>query len=184
MLNAIHKFDPQFNQASSFLKKTIQEYVKSDWEACLDIPCGNGRNTFLLADYFELVTAIDVQPNYLSSIESVQERYGNPKIDTLCLDILVEPIIDLSRYQFICNIHFFDSKLITSILKGMAKGAYFLIETPSCNGGNFIDLPTEMELQAIINSQQLVNYNFRPCLHKRNTEKRGAFKALIKKEYD
>jgi ubiquinone/menaquinone biosynthesis C-methylase UbiE len=57
-----------FTTASPFLIQVLKLYaVPGNFESlkCLDIPSGDGRNTFLLAESFKEVTAIDINKKHL-----------------------------------------------------------------------------------------------------------------------
>ena len=63
----------------------------------------------------------------------------------------------------------------------MKPGAYLVVETPNCNGGNYQDLPTESELKEIIGKNTIVEAHFNQCNHKANTKGTGSARLLIKK---
>lgn len=145
------------------------------------MPCGNGRNVFLLAAHFKQITAVDIQPHYLSGIDAIKNKYGLTHVDTVLLDILKNIPELLKEYQLICNIHFFDFGLIKGVLSQMAVGSHLLIETPSCHGGNYFSLPNESEVEVLFGSNEVLRYQFKRCKHEGNKAGRGILKTLIKK---
>lgn len=180
-MNNYHKIDQDFNYVSPFLKKALIQYAKNlNNDCCLDIPCGNGRNTFLLAKYFRNVTAIDINELYLRAIKSAINSYmPTGQITTIHADVLKLIDIAVSSNQFICNIHFYNYSLAEYILTSMAKNSLLLLETPTCGGENFRALPNEDELQTLFARHKMLHYDFRLCNRVENNDKRGSLKALI-----
>jgi SAM-dependent methyltransferase len=175
--------DREFTYASPFLKEVIKQYGDDFADKrCLDVPCGNGRNTFLLAGCFKAVTAIDVNKDYLKAIDGHIPEYGMVGVITTGQsDILINPIRNIGDYWLICNIHFFNISLIKKLLKAMHKDALLLIETPGCHGRNYEILPTRHELDALFTGYQILQYDFKVCKHTDNTDQRGALKLLLRK---
>ena len=175
--------DKSFGSASPFLKNVLKDEVLSKSicaDHCLDIPCGNGRNTFLLASYAKRVSAIDLSQKYLDSLCEAQTEYGQQNIETIQLDVLNQPLNDMAKYGIVCNIHFYHESLIRQLLTTMRMDALLLIETPACHGENFRMLPNEIEASELFKDYQVLRYDFRPCKHADNEEQRGVLKTLIK----
>jgi SAM-dependent methyltransferase len=175
--------DREFRYASTFLKDVINQYgEKFADKKCLDLPCGNGRNTFLLAGYFKAVTAIDVNKEYLQAIDDHIPEYGKAGvIETSQSDILISQFCDVGGYQLICNVHFFNISLIKKLLKSMHKDTMLLIETPGCHGRNYEILPTRHEVYELFTGYKTLCFDFKVCKHKDNTDQRGALKILLRK---
>jgi SAM-dependent methyltransferase len=175
--------DTLFYNASPFLKSVLKYDALSKsifTDHCLDIPCGNGRNTFLLALHAERVTAIDIGQKYLDSLCEAQIEYQQQNIETIQLDVLNQPLNDLEKYGLVCNIHFYHESLIRQLLTTMRKDALLLLETPACHGENFRMLPNEFELNELLKGYHVLRYEFKTCKHTDNQEQRGVLKALIK----
>jgi SAM-dependent methyltransferase len=175
--------DKEFKNASSFLKSVLKDYVQSANALnirCLDAPCGNGRNSFLLASYFEQVTAVDIDQRYLDCLNADKAEYELKNIETVCLDILTQKLEDISQYGLVCNIHFYYGMFTRQLLAAMANGALLLIETPACHGQNFMMLPSEAEVNNLFAAHHVLHFEFKVCKHPYNHEQRGALKALIK----
>lgn len=177
----VHNFDPEFKSASSILKKILKKHFGANGKQTLDIPCGTGRNIFLLSNYFDKVIGIDKEDDYLSAVTCIKDQYPKSNIELKKHDVLKGDLGDLNDFDLICNIHFFDSKLTLQLIKGLRTGAFLYLETPECRGRNFMDLPTEMELNSILKGQTILFYKFRPCGHKENALHAGAVQVLIQK---
>jgi SAM-dependent methyltransferase len=174
--------DQEFKYASPFLKQVTAQYGgEFAGQHCLDIPSGNGRNTFLLAGYFKKVTAVDINEKYLQAIYRNQPRYETPgRITTLQSDILINPPGNINQYQMICNIHYFHATLIESLLKSMRRNALLLVETPGCNGRNYEILPAKAEIDELFAGHAILQTEFKICKHIDNTAQHGALKILIR----
>ena len=70
-----HVIDADFNYVSKNLKYFLDKatYLKKTF--AVDIPCGNGRNIFLLASHFNSVIGIDRNIKYLDEIKKSQIDY-------------------------------------------------------------------------------------------------------------
>jgi SAM-dependent methyltransferase len=174
--------DPVFLYASTFLKKALDEHGdKLINKNCLDLPCGNGRNTFLLASEFERVEAIDINEQYLEAItrnSSAYEKRGEVKVSKADL---METNIGVAGYGFICHIHFWDKRLAQYMIKNMSSGALLLIESPGCQGGNYQMLPSRAEMAALFAGADILIEQFSECKHPDNKEERGSIKLLVRK---
>jgi SAM-dependent methyltransferase len=177
------EIDREFKYSSPFLKQAISRYANQLLNKyCLDIPCGNGRNTFLLATHFNKVDAIDINKEYLQAIHRNSTEYKKMGlVKTMNADILAEPLNGIDKYRFICNIHFFDMGLIQSLIKSMQKNSFLLVETPACHGENFRILPNRIEVNGLFAASQVLISEFRPCKNADNVEQRGSLKILIKR---
>ncbi len=179
-LQPIHYTDLEFTYASSFLKRTLKQYFKSKDLKALDIPCGTGRNIFLLTKYFDVVKGVDFESQYLAAINSASSVYGCPSIELEQSDVFNIPL-NLNKYDFVCNIHLYNTYLTGHILNRLRPGALFLLETPNCRGGNYKELPTEAELKTMFSNEEILQLSFKRCNHKENTRGTGVAQALIRK---
>ncbi|MFC0513541.1 class I SAM-dependent methyltransferase [Mucilaginibacter angelicae] len=178
--------DKENKYVSPFLKMVIGKYgaVLKD-SMCLDIPCGNGRNTFFLAGHFSKIMAVDINADYLQAIRLNAQEFPVPaKIELYHANILSKPVQETGKVQLICNIHFYHPDLIKNWLMNMSDEALLLVETPGCQGRNFEVLPNSREIETLIKGQEVLFYEFKVCKHPDNLEKRGKLKLLIKKRMD
>jgi len=178
--------DKENKYVSPFLKMVTGKYGASLQQSkCLDIPCGNGRNTFFLASHFNKIVAVDINGDYLQAIRLNAQQYPVPgEIELYQNDILSDPIRELGEVQLICNIHFYKPALIKNWLVDMKNEALLLVETPGCHGRNFEILPNSDEIAALVQGQEVLYHEFKVCKHPENLEKRGKLKLLIKKRMD
>jgi hypothetical protein len=184
-LNLNPPADPEFQSASPFLKRIIAKYETAfrfhDF-MCLDLPCGTGRNTFLLAKHFRSVCAADISLEYLDSVEKQQKNYPESRpVITRQLDLKKISNIRLSDYQLICLVHYEDSQVIGEIIKIIDVTTFLYVETPSCHGENHLILPTEEEIKFITRDARLLEYQFCPCGHEGNKKQRGSLKMFLQK---
>jgi SAM-dependent methyltransferase len=172
--------DYNFSTASPFLKKMLQrpelaEHAK-DWD-CLDVPSGNGRNTFLLGSVFRRVMAMDINAGYLKLIE---EQKVNDAIRTAAIDLHRSVLAEAAAYHLVCAIHFYEEQFMVKLIRQMRPGTFLMVETPACHGGNFRELPNQPELSRLFNKAQILFADFKKCNAMNNEEGRGSYKALIK----
>jgi SAM-dependent methyltransferase len=174
--------DQEFKYASSFLKKALAYCSAEPPDSiALDIPCGNGRNSFLLARHFKRVLGVDIDKTYLAAIERSKSQYPNGEnVKTTHLDILTSEITRIGECGLICNVHFYNGGLIKTLLASMKKGAYLLVETPGCHGDNFKIIPNQKEIDVLFKDRDIVLKEFSPCKSDRNVEQRGSLKILVK----
>jgi SAM-dependent methyltransferase len=177
------EIDKDFRYVSPFLKRVVSQHEKEFInQNCLDIPCGNGRNTFFLAGHFKNITAVDISKRYLEAIDKDVAEYAKAGIiTTINSDILEEKVSDISGYKFICNVHFFNVTFLSELLKAMREDAILLIETPGCHGSNYKILPTREEINELFADYEILYYEFKECKHIENAQHRGILKTLIKK---
>jgi SAM-dependent methyltransferase len=178
--------DKEDKYVSPFLKMVIgQHQAELTGTRCLDLPCGNGRNTFFLAGHFNKIIAVDINGDYLEAIRlNAQQYLFSGKIELHQSDILYNPVQEVGEVQLICNIHFYNPDLIKNWLLNMRDETLLLIETPGCQGRNFEILPNRDEIATLIIGQEVLFYEFKVCKHPENLEKRGKLKLLIKKRMD
>jgi SAM-dependent methyltransferase len=177
-----HAFDPQFAFSSKELKKALTRISKNDGDLCLDLPCGNGRNIFLLASHFRQVIGFDTNQAYLDNIIAVLPQYNcEHKIATVRID-LESAIPDmLEKAGFVCIIHYYEPLFIKKIIDRMRTGSFLYIETPGCFGDNYLALSTKPEIDALLTGMTILSYKETFCKNLADGERRLSFKTLIQK---
>jgi len=178
-----HVFDPKFTLASTELKKVLTKATGISFNVCLDMPCGNGRNIYLLASFFKSVTGYDVNQSHLENIRSLLPKYnGGNVILTEEVDLMEQTPAKISEADFICNIHYYNYSLLFRIIGEMKKGALLFVETPGCFGNNYLELPAEPEINYLFKDVTVLSYNPKLCKSVNSTGKNISFKALIRKD--
>jgi len=177
-----HNFDPDFKFVSHSLKRGI-EIIGGDKDYCVDIPAGNGRNVFYLSKFFKNIKAVDINDNYLESIIEASEKYKDFDgiITTSRIDFTNELPIEVQSSDFICTIHYYSYSLLSRVIAKMKKNSYYFIETPNCNGQNFLDLPTEEEINWLLKDVTIIFLEKHNCKAPNSQNKNIAFNCLLSK---
>jgi SAM-dependent methyltransferase len=178
-----HIYDPGFLNCSHTLKKVLTDFYNIQMKSCMDIPCGNGRNMFLFASYFDKVVGIDINEEYLQNVNYVAPKYGldSNSILTRKMDLLSEIPNDIQDFDFISTIHYYNYSLADGIIKQMKKGSLFYMETQNCAGGNFKELPLEKEVEILLQNIEIITYQRRHCQSTNSHAKSVSFKVLLRK---
>jgi len=117
--NEKYKTMAQSEKASSVLQRHLEMINVG---RALDIACGKGRNSYLLADYGFLVDAVDYSDYALAQIRDIESIN---KIDT-DLDMYEIP---LDSYDLIVNINYLDRRFFTQIKEGLKQNGVIVFET-------------------------------------------------------
>lgn len=179
-----HVYDPGYLSCSSQLKKVLSTLGDIEFNNCLDMPCGNGRNIFLLSSYFKNTVGIDINQSYLDEINAIASIYlvtNNAVITTRRIDITTFTHDDIKHFDFISTIHYYSHSLINNVIDRMKKGAFFYIETQTCAGNNYKELPIEKEVELLFRDMDIFFYKPTICKTNNLYSKSIAFKALIRK---
>ena len=173
-----HTVDRDFQFSSKKLKKILSDLSFPSSKYALDIPCGTGRNIFLLATKFNNVKGIDISKSHLDQIENAKKYYTNAGDITLeDIDLIKGRLPEISNYEFICNVHFYSYSLIQNLLNLMIPSSFLYVETPTCAGGNFINLPSIAEVNYLFKNYELIFFEQKKCKQGNSI----SFTALVKK---
>jgi SAM-dependent methyltransferase len=181
-----HVYDPTFLYSSHELKDILANLRDVPMSYCLDMPCGNGRNLFLLATHFTNLVGIDINEAFLNNIQAVAPEYHQSRgaIHTRKMDLMNDLPEDIDHFDFITTIHYYNYSLLRRVIDGMKKGALFYIETQSCAGNNYKELPMEEEVKFLFKDLELLLYKSHHCPSSPLSSKSITFKALVRKAYD
>lgn len=181
-----HVYDPGFTNSSSELKRILADGWGLSGGQCIDIPCGNGRNIFLLASYFQYVMGVDLNEAHLKTLEDSRLIYADVEgaISTKKMDISAQIPEQTRQADLITTIHYYNFSFASSIIAAMRPGAFFYMESPSCAGENYRDLPNEKEIAALLTGMEVLLLKIRPCQCPGQSIKNVSFKALLKKSND
>ena len=177
-----HYFDPNNLYVSKDLKNHIETQDDYKNKICLDIPAGNGRNIFLLALHFKHVFGVDISQKYLDEIESYKSKYQVNNITTSISDIKKNISDTFSIADFICISHFYDKAFLNKVKLSIKEAAIIYIETPTCRGGNYLDLPNNKELEEFLNGFKIIHYKRNICNSDNRVNKSISFTAILEKQ--
>jgi SAM-dependent methyltransferase len=152
-------------------------------ECCVDVPCGNGRNTFLLASYFKKVIGVDINETYLSIIEDSYFAYSDlpGSISTQKMDIMVDMPDKIKQADLVSTIHYYSFSFASRVISEMRPGAFFYMESPSCAGENYRDLPNAKEVEFLFKGMEVLLLKTNDCSSPNQNIKSVSFKFLLKK---
>lgn len=178
-----HVYDPDFTNCSSELKKVLTEQYGIFDGCCVDVPCGNGRNTFLLASYFKEVIGIDINETYLDILEDSYSTYSGlvGSISTQKMDIAADIPENIKHADLISTIHYYSFSFASRVISEMRPGAFFYMESPSCAGGNFRELPNANEVDFLLRGMEVLLLKTNFCGSLGQNVKSVSFKFLLKK---
>ncbi len=128
-----------------------------------------------------MLPGIDKESEYLATIREAYPSGSNLSLSLEQRDVIKERLHNIANYDLICNIHFYNAQLLKNCISDMKAGAFLLVETPSCFGGNYRDLPTENELKELLRPHTIIEFHFKKCNHYGNTAGTGSAKLLIRK---
>jgi hypothetical protein len=178
-----HIYDPEFRFVSQSLKKAVEIMGEQNRNYCIDMPAGNGRNIFYLSKFFANIKAVDIRQNYLEKIIDSFKKYDpfNCTITTSKIDLANDLPIEVQFSDFICTIHYYSYSLLSRVIEKMKKNSYYFIETPNCNGHNFLQLPTEREIDWLLKDVNVMFLEKNSCKSNNIQNKNISFKCLLRK---
>ena len=113
-------------QPSETLERALSHWDREPGEA-LDLACGAGRHSLLLASRRWRVTAVDASQKALALVE----RHGNPRISVRRADLeAAEFTIPATSFDLICDFYYLQRDLFPSIASGVRPGGLFVAEIP------------------------------------------------------
>lgn len=144
LLDCLAFFTPLLSQFLSSNQTQKQTRPKA-----LDLACGNGRNTKLLAQWGFEIDALDISQVALSQIQNL------PHIHPILAD-LDSHTLPKAHYDLILNSFFLDRKLFSAIKNSLKPQGFILFETFIYSESTSLH-PDRMlkpnELQAVFSSQ-------------------------------
>ncbi|MGO9325183.1 MAG: class I SAM-dependent methyltransferase [Terracidiphilus sp.] len=161
--------DEVFRDASPFVRKCAEKVVAAAaGKPILDVACGSGRNAIFLARLGGTVICIDKD---LSSLDAnLRHRKG---VLTGSAKRLIPERIDLLKDPWpfgpgsvggIINVHCLLTALLSAFAISLVPQAYLLLETVPGHGANYLELPQQGELRAVLEPAfDLASYEERPA---------------------
>ncbi len=146
----------EISRATSPLVRRFAEQVvaAASERPILDVACGSGRNAIFLARMGGTVICIDKD---LSPFDANLQRWR--EFVTVSAKRLQPRRIDLLRDRWpfergnvggVINIHFLFPPLFPLFASSLAPSGYLLLETVAGHGDNYLELPQEGALKAIL----------------------------------
>ena len=136
------------DQSLSSFVTTALENIEVGGNKVLDVPCGYGRYTIWLASHGFDVTGIDLDDNALSYVSKAIEQKGLTDVRVEKKDIL--KISESDVCDVLINIHLYNKSFVPIFSRLLKKGGMLIIETPENRAGNYLELPKEGELRALL----------------------------------
>ena len=93
----------------------------------MDIACGRGRNSLLLAQHDFAVDALDISSEGLRQAEQAASRQAL-KVNWQCCDVLQEFELPRPDYQLILMVHFVAPELLRRLPAYLAPGGWLMVE--------------------------------------------------------
>jgi len=112
----------------------------------LDVPCGYGRHSVLLAKLGCKIICVDINSNALNFVLACGEKYGfkEDQLTTFETDLINDPwAFCQNSVGAIVNVHYYQYVLLDNFINSIISGGYLYLETPGNYRGNFADLPTK-----------------------------------------
>jgi len=154
---------------SPYVRRFCESIVRSAGEKpVLDVACGGGRNSILLAYLGAVVIGIDVELGRAK--RSLDDLSGSPlksacnRIELVYCDLIRQPWpFKADEFGGIINVHFLYLPLLKSFSHSLVSGGVLLIETEPAHGGNYLQLPAAGVLKPTLGpGLRIVNYRERP----------------------
>ncbi|WP_419655656.1 TehB: predicted tellurite resistance protein [Desulfosarcina variabilis str. Montpellier] len=120
------KWDTRYkNDLGDFAPSSIltQYWQLASCGSALDIACGNGRNSFFLAEKGFTVEAVDI-----STVATGHLNDKHPGIHVICQDLDTWKISP-NRYDLIVNVHFLDRRLFPMIERALKPDGVLIFES-------------------------------------------------------
>lgn len=112
---------------SGFLQECLPEILRlAPGERALDIACGEGRNSLLLASNGFRVTGVDIAATALERAKSRIAAVG------LAAEFLAEDLDlwrPIARYDLILNINYLQRELFAPLVASLSPGGLLLVDT-------------------------------------------------------
>ena len=112
------------NHPSDLLRKYVAQLASGK---ALDLACGAGRNALFLAGRGWAVDAIDVSTVGLGRAQAAADAAGL-KINWLCQDLLMDPVLPAQDYQLIIMFRFVAPQLLKTLPFSLAPGGMLMVE--------------------------------------------------------
>jgi SAM-dependent methyltransferase len=141
---------------SPLVRKFGRELViEARAQPILDVACGGGRNSALLAQLGGRVIGIDID---LQRVEAERIAWETTTLGPAFRDLQLLRL-DLLRSTWpygpssvggIVNIHYFQKSLLSKFCTSLLSGGFLILETVEARGGNYRQLPKTGELRAML----------------------------------
>ncbi len=126
---------------SPFVRRCLGEIGRGapNFGVAVDVPCGYGRHSLLLASNGYDVVSIDIDERVLKETKSVMQQPG--RIHFVIADFDVGLPIRRESIAVAAVVHVVSQKILRIISDVMARGGYLIYETYGGIGQNYLTLP-------------------------------------------
>jgi SAM-dependent methyltransferase len=147
--------DSIFWAASPFVRKFAKQVIaSSSGKPILDVACGSGRNALFLERMGGTVICIDRDLSSFNANLKRQFRFVRTlgmKLVPKKVDLVKDPWpFDPHSVGGIINVDFLMPTLFPLFARSLVPGGCLLLETVAGRGGNYLELPQEGELKAVL----------------------------------
>lgn len=131
----------------------------------LDVPCGYGRHTLLLAALGCDVIGLDIDSAALDVIQKISagNLFRGIKLTTIQADLMHDQwSFNNGTLGAVINIHYYQENLIPYFIDSLRPKGYLYLETPDNHGENYRQLPAKNVVSSmIINTCDMIYYKER-----------------------
>jgi len=157
---------------SSFVRECLERIPHRSGGIALDIPCGLGRHTDLLAKRGMFVVAADLEDQCLRAI-SQATRVGE-SVAPIRLNANHALPFRLDAFDLVTVVHALSLKVLANAMPTVRAGGHIIFETYGAQGGNWQSLPRPREVS------ETFSIRFDPVLY-RERMVRGQRRAVTVK---
>jgi SAM-dependent methyltransferase len=135
---------PQYPPTSSFVRECLERIPHRTAGIALDIPCGLGRHTLLLAKYGMFVVAADLDDQCLRAV-SQTNRIGE-SVAPIRLNANHVLPFRLEAFDLVTVVHALSLKVLANAMPTVRAGGHLIFETYGAQGENWRSLPRPREV--------------------------------------
>jgi SAM-dependent methyltransferase len=148
---------------SRFVVAALAHVTLGEGSAVLDLACGSGRHSALLAGAGHQVTAVDMDPRRLADVASVAAATPRGAIHCVRANGAGPLPFRPQTFDLAIVVHFVAPGLISEVTPMLRPGGWLLVETFGGQGGNWRDLPALGQFSCELSADfDLVDYRERP----------------------
>ncbi len=122
--DGMYRYTNQQGQPSALLQRWLERLPPG---RAMDIACGAGRNTLLLAEFGWRVLGVDISPVALQLVRD-QARQRGLSVELLAADLDVWPL-PVAAFDLVCVFRYLDRALCPHLMTALKPGGVLVYET-------------------------------------------------------